>query len=311
MADNKKPHDFEEEFDFDPDADDMDNVLEGESKIKKAGNPFLSSDSNQTKFTLPILIGLAVAIFIGWKLYGVLFPANPDAQLDKIAAEESAAISASKKVTIPGQPPTVPVNPAQVQTPPAPAQMPAAPAQALPMALPPETAPTATNIEEIKQLENTINQVMDSLNKMDQKISLIGREFFAVADNVTRLSQEMAQLKAAKKSTPPPAPHKAAHKTNKTHHHHPKKSAVYHVDQPQDEDLLEEPSTAHTPKATRTQRKAEFTIHAIIPGRAWLRAPDGSTLTVTQGDTIPGYGKAMVIDAPSVSVVTSSGVVLR
>ena len=27
--------------------------------------------------------------------------------------------------------------------------------------------------------------------------------------------------------------------------------------------------------------------------------------------TIPGYGKAMVIDAPSSTVVTSSGVVLR
>lgn len=42
--------------------------------------------------------------------------------------------------------------------------------------------------------------------------------------------------------------------------------------------------------------KLPYTVQAIIPGRAWLRADNGDTLTVTEGDTIKEVGKVTKID---------------
>ncbi|MAZ44761.1 MAG: hypothetical protein CMF48_06270 [Legionellales bacterium] len=52
-------------------------------------------------------------------------------------------------------------------------------------------------------------------------------------------------------------------------------------------------------------------VHAIIPGRAWLKKHDGGILTVSEGDLLGEYGKVLAIDASSGAVVTSSGVTLR
>lgn len=42
--------------------------------------------------------------------------------------------------------------------------------------------------------------------------------------------------------------------------------------------------------------KLPYTVQAIIPGRAWLRANNGDTITVTEGDTIRDAGKVTRID---------------
>lgn len=55
----------------------------------------------------------------------------------------------------------------------------------------------------------------------------------------------------------------------------------------------------------------KFSVHAIIPGRAWLKNQAGNTITVTEGDNLDQYGKILAIDAPNSAVVTSSGVVIR
>ncbi len=42
--------------------------------------------------------------------------------------------------------------------------------------------------------------------------------------------------------------------------------------------------------------KITYTVQAIIPGRAWLKSENGETVTVTEGDTLQGYGRIMKID---------------
>ncbi|STX37654.1 type IVB secretion system protein IcmG/DotF [Legionella feeleii] len=54
-----------------------------------------------------------------------------------------------------------------------------------------------------------------------------------------------------------------------------------------------------------------FYIQAVIPGRAWLIATNGSTLTVREGSQIAGYGVVKLIDARQGRVITSSGQVIR
>ncbi len=59
---------------------------------------------------------------------------------------------------------------------------------------------------------------------------------------------------------------------------------------------------AHYPK---------YYIQAVIPGRAWLIASNGTTLTVREGTMIAGYGMVKLIDPNQGRVATSSGQVIR
>lgn len=56
------------------------------------------------------------------------------------------------------------------------------------------------------------------------------------------------------------------------------------------------------------RRDKNYFVHAVIPGRAWLSGADGTAVTVTIGDLLPGYGKVTAIDPYSGMVQTSSGV---
>lgn len=63
---------------------------------------------------------------------------------------------------------------------------------------------------------------------------------------------------------------------------------------------------------TRSLRHVEhYFIQAVIPGRAWLVAENGSTLTVREGSNIPGYGRVKLIEPHEGRVMTSSGMVIR
>lgn len=60
-----------------------------------------------------------------------------------------------------------------------------------------------------------------------------------------------------------------------------------------------------------TQQRLKFYLQAVIPGRAWLIATNGTTLTVREGTTIQGYGMVKLIDPTQGRVTTSSGQVIR
>ena len=62
----------------------------------------------------------------------------------------------------------------------------------------------------------------------------------------------------------------------------------------------------HKPLAEHT-----YALQAVIPGRAWLIAQNGSTITVREGTLITGYGVVKKIDAKNGRVTTSSGRVIR
>ena len=55
----------------------------------------------------------------------------------------------------------------------------------------------------------------------------------------------------------------------------------------------------------------KYYLQAVIPGRAWLIAKNGATLTVREGTVIAGYGMVKLIDPNQGRVSTSSGQVIR
>ena len=54
----------------------------------------------------------------------------------------------------------------------------------------------------------------------------------------------------------------------------------------------------------------DYSVQAMIPGRAWLKTSQGRGLSVTQGNVVPGYGVVTDIDVDNGIVRTSSGAVL-
>lgn len=54
-----------------------------------------------------------------------------------------------------------------------------------------------------------------------------------------------------------------------------------------------------------------YFIQAVIPGRAWLIAQNGSTITVREGTQIAGYGVVKLIDSSQGRIITSSGRIIR
>ncbi len=63
--------------------------------------------------------------------------------------------------------------------------------------------------------------------------------------------------------------------------------------------------------SSRAASYPKFYIQAVIPGRAWLIATNGATLTVREGSVIAGYGMVKLIDPNQGRVTTSSGQVIR
>jgi hypothetical protein len=51
-----------------------------------------------------------------------------------------------------------------------------------------------------------------------------------------------------------------------------------------------------TSQLAQPEAKSPYNVQAIIPGRAWLRAENGETLTVTEGDLIKDLGRVSKID---------------
>ena len=54
-----------------------------------------------------------------------------------------------------------------------------------------------------------------------------------------------------------------------------------------------------------------YKVLGVIHGRAWLKTPKGSTLTVKPGDNLPGYGSIKLIEPEQGVVIMSTGDVIK
>ncbi|MAZ78042.1 MAG: hypothetical protein CMF39_05135 [Legionellaceae bacterium] len=140
-------------------------------------------------------------------------------------------------------------------------------------------AQKAQQVEEsqksIVQLRQMQTQTQQHLASVDQSLQQVSNQLSVVATQVGKLSAQMQALQAEKS-------HEAQLKAEMKK----KQDAV-------------------------TRAKLNYFVQAVIPGRAWLKSPNGQSLTVTVGDTIPAYGQVLSIDSYSGSVVTSSGHVIQ
>ena len=158
------------------------------------------------------------------------------------------------------------------------------------MPLAPVATPTTVALEEsVKQkltvLEETQQSTKDSIINVNDKLSGISTNLDSMMAKITELNSTIANLNSKIDEQ--------AHELDQL--------AIKH----------EETRKIVQRKVIKGSSLLKYNIQAIIPGRAWLIAKNGSTLTVREGTDIAGYGMVKLIDPNQGRVLTSSGAVIK
>ncbi len=298
MADNKNDdnehseheEEFGEDFDFESTHEDALAPEAHESgEVPGEDVQEVAPSTKPKNVMLPLVVGIIVLGFIGWKVYGILTTpkataeGGPKEQQVKVAkAEPKSAPSVAPAISDSGQPKTAIPNLYEAE----------------------QQAKQAVSDEKITAiLQRKIDEQMTSHK---QQIDNLQKEVSNLTQNTTKSVGAMQQDVTALKSA-------MAELSNQL-------KAMKDAQDAQMARLEAERAAAKVkkvkPKPKITSNSGAFTnpsltVHAIIPGRAWLRTPDGKTITVSEGDSISEYGKVLKIDAPNGLVITTSGVTLR
>ena len=135
------------------------------------------------------------------------------------------------------------------------------------------TTDLTANVNQIKELQNNLKEILRSISNVNNNINNVDSKILNLTNTVDNLSINI------KKYT-----------------------------QEEDLDLTANVRPSEPDLFSNTP---EYLVHAVIPGRAWLKSSSGQIITVAEGDSLGDYGKIALIDTANNLVRTSSGVVFR
>lgn len=124
---------------------------------------------------------------------------------------------------------------------------------------------------DVNTVSNQVNTVNENVTNLNTQITKLDQIISTLSNQVTRQSEEIAQLMARAQ---------------------PKQ-------------------VKRIAPVANVRPRVRYFIQAIIPGRAWLIASNGSTLTIREGTRLNGYGVVKLIDSLQGRVLMSSGQVIR
>jgi len=171
-------------------------------------------------------------------------------------------------------------------------------------------------LNQIKYLDSYTREVSDNLNKLNDSINTMDHRLSTISNTTSTLSQDVGSVRSEVGNV-------RSEVGNVRTEMGTVRNEVGHVKQVLREDGLDmNLSTIATPaqsqrkqtvpmEGTITLEEPEYVVHAVIPGRAWLKSSKGQIITVTEGETLGNYGKILVIDAANGVVLTSSGIAFR
>lgn len=279
MVDKKDNEDDEYNF---ADLDDISSDMHDEESSYKPEETSSESvgeldQGNDKRLYVLIAVASLIGIFLLYRFLGSYFsgPAVPS----KAQVKAPTPIQAPIKTTEPE------VKTSSIEPPPTSS----APKESAPVAPVVVSATPSPEIPQIKQklddMELTQQNLKTDVTTIKAQLEGLNTSISALTTKMADLSQAIATLSTAVEQqsvrTTACAPPKVAHKKTR-------KMPVRFVVPP-----------------------LAYNIQAVIPGRAWLIASNGSTLTVREGSEISGYGIVRLIDAVQGRVTMSSGRVIR
>ncbi len=285
-ANEPKEHDdeFGEEFDFE--SEQHEDALAPQEEAGGEDIQEAEAPARRKNVALPLVIGIVVLGFIGWKVYEVLTEPKTQAEGGPKGAQLEVAKVAPKTAPTSGQ---IATDPSQ-------------PKGATPNLYEAEQlAKQAISDEKITAILQ--KKIDEQFATQKQQIEAIQKEAQNLTQNtgktLSSLQQDLATLKATVDEL---------NTQFKSIRDEQLAAAAREAEREARARAKAKPKAKPVPKQDASPN---ISVHAIIPGRAWLRTLDGKTITVTEGDSIGEFGKVLKIDAPNGQVVTSSGVTLR
>lgn len=301
MGDNdqKEHEEFEEEFDFDTEKEGIDDP---ESSSEQDMDDF----SSKARSKLPLIIGVVVVGFLGWQAISFFSSDDPEENVQgpslaqsTTSSDPDASSGAALQDSNSGEPSAMDpsLTSERVGSDPTPltdAQGEWSEAEEIIFG---DVAPKKPRVtldalmkriekgekdqaQKIAQLESTVGEMAMALKNMGKGVSQTSQNVSVVAEMIRGFQKDIKGLKSD------------LHTQIKATEMAKKKKMQGHT----------QPEIFTSPK---------MVVHAIIPGRAWIKTQDGHVMTITEGDNLDTYGKVLVIDASTGVVITSSGVTLR
>lgn len=149
-------------------------------------------------------------------------------------------------------------------------------------------------INQIKQLDVYTRDISQTIAKLNTDISAMDNRILALTTTTSSLSKDLGHVKSEVGRYKPSNP-------------------IENFDRMDEEIVAVSSAPRKRPAAPGcpVPEDPEYTVHAAIPGRAWLKTSKGQIITVTEGETVGNYGKVLVIDAANGVVLTNSGITFR
>lgn len=135
----------------------------------------------------------------------------------------------------------------------------------------------AALIAEIKSLQNNNQQLAQKLSEVSSQLSQLGQKVGSLHGEVGHLGQQVTEI-------------------------------GQHSTQAQADNAN---SAGQANDGLVHGSNGSYYVEAVVPGRAWLEGPDGDTITVAVGDSLPNLGVISKIDPYTGDVTTSSGEVIK
>jgi len=269
MADEQEKYEIQDDGEYHFTDD---NSYDVDSPEAVAHHPAVAKADLKTQVTTFIqqnkkpLMGAVAFVVLILIVYLFLSPGS-NAPATEFAAQNTNAKVVPAKPALPAAIPTPP--PAVTQATPTHTEMPAVtqtaaapvietpPAVIINNAMPPVTTTQSQGAAENYMPRSA--EVDNELNALQGKLQDMNARMANMESTLTRLSQMIQELKTAKPQA----------------------------------------ANGNAPMKARAKPfvpKMNFSVQAIIPGRAWLKSENGDTVTVTQGDILQGYGRVVKID---------------
>lgn len=267
--------DFEEEFEFEAEPSEEDALAPDEFEAESAGEETEPVSKPRKSMLLPIVIAAAAVGFIGWKLFDMFGKEEAPTPPPKVAK--------TQEVVKPAEP-AAPVEKV------APQSTIASLAEAQNV-IPQDVTATEASLTKLqKKLEDQDNTLKARITTLEGQLANANQNAAQANAGIEKLQNELTALNTAVQDLG---------------------SQIKVFQEEREKQLQKAAAKKQPPRKVVESANPNLSVYAIIPGRAWLRSSNGKTITVTEGDNVPEYGKVLKIDAGNGVVVTSSGVSLR
>jgi len=157
----------------------------------------------------------------------------------------------------------------------------------------------AVNTQQMNAIRANIHSLQENEERTTSKLNMMSSKIASLQSDVGSINHQLLMLSERNMRS----------ENAVTSQEAPAQNVMISSKSPKPQTESQSQASYHAPAAVDPD--VTYQVEAVIPGRAWLKASNHQTLSVTLHNRIPGYGYVVAINAYNGNVTTSTGVVLK